>query len=197
MKIKHFLVPLSFLALLLTTEIASAKEMAGWIVKGSGSGIVEGQKYSLFNLDQKSHLGYKDRRGANLGWDTQPNSGMKIKRQSGSGAIKCGETFALFIEKEWLIHEKQTTGINISTRTQLADDRFQWKFTGCQTGQVIPLNQSVTLTNTVANDSVVGCKRIWGVNLCWADTVFSYDGKNYHKDAIPSWLKDKIPVPLP
>lgn len=195
MKIKQLLVPLSFLALMLTTEIASAKNIAGWIVKGSGSGIVEGQKYSLYNLDQKSHLGYKDRRGANLGWDSQPNSGMKIKRQSGSGAIKCGEPFALFIEKEWLVYEKQTTGINISTRTQLTDDRYQWKFSDCQTGQVIPLNQPVTLTNTVENDSLVGCKRIWGVNLCWANTVFSYQGKNYHKDAIPSWLKDKVPVP--
>lgn len=100
MKIKQLLVPLSFLTLLLTTQVAFAKNMVGWKVKGSGSGIVEGKLYSLYNLDQKSHLGYQDRRGANLGWDSQPNSGMKIKRQSGSGAIKCGENFALFIEKE-------------------------------------------------------------------------------------------------
>ncbi|BAZ06608.1 hypothetical protein [Calothrix sp. NIES-3974] len=197
MKIKQLLVPLSFLTLLMTTQVTSAKDMVGWKVMGNGSGIVEGQKYSLYNLDQKDYLGYKDRRGANLGWDSQPNSGMKIKRQSGSGAIKCGEKFALFIEKEWVIYDQQTTGINLSTRTQLADDRYQWKFSNCQSGEVIQLNKPVTLVNTVENDSVVGCKRVWGVNLCWADTVFTYDAQNYHKDAIPSWIKDKVPVPLP
>ncbi|MBD1821616.1 hypothetical protein H6F51_03760 [Cyanobacteria bacterium FACHB-DQ100] len=171
---------------LLSTELTLAKEMQGWKVEGSGTGIVEGQNYSLYNLDQKGYLGYQDRRGANLGWDKSPNQGMKLKRKSpGRGAIKCGELFALFVEKEWIIYEKQTTGINLSSRTQLADDRYQWKFTNCQANDVIQLNQPVTLTNTVENDSVVGCKRVWGVNLCWANTVFSFRGSNYHKDVVP------------
>lgn len=171
---------------LLSTELALAKEMHGWRVEGSGTGIVEGQNYNLYNLDQKGYLGYQDRRGANLGWDKSPNRGMKLKRKSpGSGAIRCGEPFALFIEKEWIIYDKQTTGINLSSRTQLADDRYQWKFTNCQANEVIQLNQPVTLTNTVENDSVVGCKRVWGVNLCWANTVISFRGSNYHKDVLP------------
>lgn len=83
-------------------------------------------------------------------------------------------------------YQDQTAGINLSTRTRLADPAwYQWKFTGCQEGAVIELNQPVTLTNTVGNDSVVGCRRAWGINLCWANTVKTAFGKNFHKDVRP------------
>jgi len=178
----------------LAAQTASAKELAGWRVVGSGTGIVEGQMYSLFNLDQNAYLEYKDRAGVNLGWSSRPNDGVKVKRQSpGDGPIKCGEVFALFIQKEWLIHEKQPAGINMSSRTQLAkNDWYQWKFANCNAGDVIPLDRPVTITNTVENDSVVGGKRLWGVNLCWANTVISFRGKNYHKDAVPKKIRDEI-----
>jgi hypothetical protein len=52
-------------------------------------------------------------------------------------------------------------------------------FTGCAAGSVIPLKQQVTLKNMSGNDSVVGCRRPWGVNLCWADDVVVIYGKNY------------------
>src|SRR5689334_14947566 len=99
---------------------ASAKEMAGWIVQGSGTGIVDGQKYSLKRSDENSWLRYQSRTGANFGWEGSANSAMVIKRKGGgSGPLKCGEVFGLFIEKEWMIHDHQTFGINISSRTQL------------------------------------------------------------------------------
>jgi hypothetical protein len=160
--------------------------MAGWIVEGSGTGIVEGQMYSLKNLDQGGYLAYQDRAGANFGWKSSANNAMKIKRKTGSGPIKCGEVFALFIEKEWMIYDKQNFGINLSSRSQLAKDEwYQWKFTGCTDGAVIQLNQNVTLTNTVENDSLVGCKRTIGVNMCWANDVVTVRGKNYRKADVP------------
>lgn len=165
----------------------SARDMDGWRIEGSGTGIVEGQKYSLYNLDQTAYLGFKDRTGANLGWDGTANNGFVVNRKgNGTGPIKCGEVFAFFVEKEWIIYEKQRFGINLSSRTKLANDAwYQWKFTSCKDGEVINLNQPVTLTNTVENDSLVGCKRATGVNLCWADDVATVRGKNYRKADIP------------
>ena len=173
-------------ALLAVTDVA-AREMTGWRVVGSGpAGIVEGQRYSLYNLDQRDYLRYRDRSGANLGWSSAANHAMRVKRQSGTGPIKCGEVFALFIEKEWILYGKQTTGINLTSRTQQTDEAFQWKFGGCQSGQVIGRDQAVTLVNIKGADSVVGCKRVWGVNLCWADTTVTVRGQNYHRDALSS-----------
>jgi hypothetical protein len=186
---KNALALMAVVATVLSAEAAFAKDMTGWVVRGSGTSIVEGQTYSLYNTDQKQYLQETDRTGANLGWEASPNKAMKVKRQSGAGPLRCGENFALFVEKEWVIYGSQTVGINLTTRTQLAPDRYQWQFSNCVPGAVVKLNQPVTLKNTVANDSVVGCKRFWGVNLCWADTVFSWDGTNYHKDAIPAWVK--------
>ena len=172
--------------LLGVTDVA-AREMAGWRVVGAGpAGIHEGRKYSLYNLDQKSYLRYRDRRGANLGWSGSPNEAMRVRRRGGgAGPIKCGEVFALFIEREWIIYGEQTTGINLTSRTQLSDASFQWKFGGCLSGQVIQRDQPVTLVNIPAGDSVVGCRRVWGVNLCWADTTVTVGGQNFHKDALP------------
>jgi hypothetical protein len=165
---------------------ASAKDMAGWKVQGSGSGIVDGQKYSLQNLGTGSFLGYQDRTGANFGWDGTANSGMKIARKSGgTSPLKCGEVFALFIEKEWMIYGKQTFGINLTSRTQLNnDDYYQWKFS-CPEGQTVQLNQNVVLVNLKTNDSLVQCTRALGVNMCWADDVATVRGKNYRKADVP------------
>jgi hypothetical protein len=175
------------LAGLTSTKDAEAKEMNGWRIEGSGSQLMENQKYSIFNLDQNAYWGYKDRAGANFGWDSAPNNGMMVKRKTaGSGPIKCGEIFAIFIEKEWVIREGQTTGISLSSRTKLAQDAwYQWKFTNCKDGDPVALNKEVTLTNTVEQDAIVGCKRVWGVNLCWADDVVTVRGKNYRRADAP------------
>jgi len=175
------------LGMALATRDALAKDMAGWVVEGSGTGIVEGQKYSIKNLDQGGYLRYQDRTGANFGWTGNANQAMQVKRKTaGSGPIKCGEVFALFIEKEWMIHDSQRFGINISSRTQLnKDEYYQWKFTGCKDGDVVPLHANVTLTNTVTNDSLVGCKRAIGVNMCWADDTATVRGKVYRKADVP------------
>jgi hypothetical protein len=180
---------LGVIATVLSAESAFARDLPGWQVRGVGPSIVEGSTYSLYNTDQDRYLQEQDRDGANLGWEVAPNRAMKIKRQSGVGPLRCGETFALFVEKEWVVYGAQTTGINLTTRTQLAADRYQWQFSGCVPGAIIGLNQSITLKNTVAKDSVVGCKRVWGINLCWTNTTFSWKGKNYHTGAIPLWVQ--------
>jgi hypothetical protein len=187
--VKNALLLMGLMATVLSAESAFARDMPGWQVRGVGTSIVEGRTYSLYNTDQERYLQEQDRTGANLGWEVAANHAMKIKRQSGVGPLRCGDTFALFVEKEWVIYGAQTTGINLTTRTQLAADRYQWQFGNCVPGAIIGLNQSVTLKNTVAKDSVVGCKRIWGVNLCWTDTTFSWAGKNYHMAAIPPWVR--------
>ncbi len=175
------------LALGLALSPVEAMDMVGWEVKGGGAGIFEGARYSLYNLDQRLHLEEKDRTGANLGWTSGPNGHMKVQRVVPStGPLRCGERFGLFIEKEWVIYDQQTTGINLSTRTQLKphDAAYQWEFTGCPAG-VVPLNAPVTLKNIRGNDSVVGCKRIWGVNLCWANDVTTIRGQNYRRMDVP------------
>ncbi len=159
----------------------------GWKVQGSGAGIVEGTMYSLDNLDQGGCLGYKDRAGANLNWDKCPNHAMKVKRKTaGSGPIKCGEVFALFIEQEWIIHEKQRWSIDLSSRSKLdKDSYYQWKFANCKEGEVVPLNAPVALQNVEEKDIVVGCKRALGVNLCWKGDAVHFNGKNYRKADVP------------
>ncbi|NOU29456.1 MAG: hypothetical protein HOO96_16250 [Polyangiaceae bacterium] len=163
---------------------AKERELAGWRVEGTGTGIVDGQKYSLFNLDQKGYAKMQDRAGLNLGWTPSANNAMAIKHK-GSGPLKCGEVFALFVEKEWLMYDKQRFGINLSSRTQLKDEYYQWKFTSCTEGEVIQLNTPVTLTNTKENDCLVGAKRAIGVNVAWCDDTTTVRGKNYRSADVP------------
>ena len=163
--------------------------MAGWKVFGGTNGIFEGFNYSLYNTDQKLYSRYEDRVGANLGWNSNLNNAMKIKRLvSSSEPIKCEEPFALFVGKEWFIHGSQTFGINLTSRSSLTNpDWYQWRFTKCGApGTVVQLNTSVALVNSKTNTAVVGCKRIWGVNLCWAEDVITFRGKNYRLQDIKS-----------
>lgn len=177
-----------FLALIMTALGGNSAfadiSMTGWIVKGNGGGIVEGKNYSLFNTDQKEYLRYQDRSGGNLGWSKNANNFMRVQRQTPSNQpIKCEEKFGLFIEKEWPMYETQTYGINLSTRTKLANSEwYQWKFQNCgSAGSPVNLNQPVSLVNTAANMTVVGCERLVGVNLCWTEDVVTFRGKNYRK----------------
>jgi hypothetical protein len=162
---------------------AHAKEMKGWIISGEGEGILEGQQYNLYNTDQKGYLLEKNRMGANLGWGAKENHYMRVQRITpGTGPIKCGETVGVFIEKEYIIYDKQTFGINMSTRTKLDpnDTAHQWQFTNCKTeGAVVPLNTPVGLFSLKEKDALVGCKRVKGVNLCWAEDIRIHKGKNY------------------
>ncbi len=176
----------TLLVLGLAVSPVGAIDMVGWEVKGGGTGIFEGARYSLYNLDQRLYLEEKDRAGANLAWTSGPNGHMKVQRVVPStGPLRCGERFGLFIEKEWVIYDRQSTGINLSTRTQLSpqDSAYQWEFTGCS--GPVPLNVPLTLKNIRGNDSVVGCKRIWGVNLCWANDVTTIRGQNYRRMDVP------------
>ncbi len=169
-----------------------AVDLAGWKVIGNTGGIYEGLPYSLYNTDQGLYLQESDRMGANLGWMSGTNGYMKVQRITpGTGPLKCGEIFALFIEKEWVIYAEQTTGINLSTRTQVSStEPYRWKFS-CPAGTTVPLNSKVTLTHLKNGDVIVGCKRVWGVNLCWSRDVTTVAGKNYRTADFPG-LKEKI-----
>jgi hypothetical protein len=165
---------------------AGAKEMAGWQVRGSGAGIVDGQSYNLFNTDQANYLRYGDRWGANYKWEATANNRMKISRKGGgTGPLKCGEVFALFIEKAWVIHERQEYGINLSSREAGPNEsHYQWQFS-CPAGQTVALNESLTLTSTVTKDALVGCERALGVNVCWANDTVTLRDRNYRKADAP------------
>ncbi|MBK8455433.1 MAG: hypothetical protein WAQ53_15610 [Thiofilum sp.] len=156
------------------TSVAQAGNPADWIIEGNGS-LVDGARFSLRSEDQGSYLRYQDRAGVNLGWSNGANNFMRIERASGgNNPLQCGEPFALFIEKEYIIYEKQNIGINLSSRTR-NKNYYQWKF-DCGGGPV-PTNAPLKLTN--GNSAIVGCKRIAGVNICWAGDVITYKGKNY------------------
>jgi hypothetical protein len=180
------LIAVGAMSVLLSAQAANAKEMLGWTVKGNGLFVNSGQTYSLYNTDQEGYLKYQDRTGANLGWVDRPNQAVKFQRQSGTGAIKCGEKFAMFVDKEWFYYGSQTFGINLTSSKTLKPEHYQWEFSQCIKGLPIALHLPVTLRNTKENDSLVGCKRIFGVNLCWADDVVTVLFKNYHKNAIPT-----------
>jgi hypothetical protein len=201
-RIYYSLVLISAVTLCLISANVHAKEVKGWIVSGSGQGIVEGQKYSLYNTDQRLYLQEQDRWGANLGWTDKQNMFMKVQRITpGSGPIKCGELVGVFIEKEWMIHERQDYGINVSTRTKLDPNNaaHKWQFTNCKAqGDMVPLNTPIGLFSMNAGDSMIGCKRVAGVNACWADDVMTFKGKNYRKaDAgkILGAAVDLLPIP--
>ncbi len=169
-------------ALAFSAHEASAKDMTGWIISG-GAGVASGGGYNLYNTDQKLFLDYKDRAGVNLGWISSPSGNIEFKRQAGAGAIKCGDVFALKVGKSYVNYEKGSTfsvGISLQMDSKLTGSSYQWKF-ACPSGQDVPLNQPVTLVNTKVNDSVVGCKRTSGVNLCWASDVESRLGFNVRK----------------
>ncbi|WP_020561124.1 hypothetical protein [Thiofilum flexile] len=155
-------------ASLLLTQTVLAGNPEDWVIRGNGP-IIDGQRFSLCSLDQKGCLRYKDRDGVNLTWTSEPNNFARIERpQGGDQPLKCNEPFALFIEKEYLINERQNFGIDLSTRTRNSGF-YIWHF-GCTNGQV-QLNEPMTLSNNVG--TIVGCRRAYGVNLCWTGDVLS------------------------
>lgn len=157
--------------------------MAGWIATGVGSGIYENVRYNLWNLNQRAFLRYQDRWGANLAWtNLNPNYYMKVKRlRPSTGPIKCGEPFALFIQKEWFIYGKQAYGVNLTSSAKLSSpSMYQWRFTKCGANGIADLrSEFLTLVNNVNNTSLVGCTRTFGVNLCWSNDVVQFKSKNY------------------
>lgn len=166
----------AFLAVATVGGRAEAKEAEGWKISGGSEGaITSGTGYDLYNIDQKNFLDYKDRWGANLGWQGTPQKNIEIKVKSG-GALKCGDLFAIKVDNEWLKHGKQKVGINITSTKSFSDDLYQWKVTKCTAGQLVPKDQPISLTNTKTNDAVVGCKRPAGVNLAWANDVTTKAG---------------------
>lgn len=152
---------------------AEAKEAEGWKISGgSGSSITSGTGYDLFNIDQRLFLDYKNRTGANLGWQSASQKNVEIRRKDGAGPLKCGDVFAFKVDNEWIKHGRQRWGgINLTSTKSFSADLFQWKITKCQAGTEVKKDQAISLTNTKTNDAVVGCKRPVGVNLAWANDV--------------------------
>lgn len=149
------------------SNVTYAGNPADWIVKGEGS-IIDGKRFSLCSEDQGGCLRIKERPGANIGWTSGENDFMRIERSSGGDQpLKCGENFAIFIEKEYLIDEVQNFGINLSSRTK-NKGYYQWTF-DCGDGEV-PTNQVIALRNN-NHSPIVGCKRVNGVNLCFSGDV--------------------------
>lgn len=160
-----------------------------WIVSGEGGNMYEGRRYSLYNIDQEGYLRYDDRTGVNLGWSRGTNNFMMVKRKNPSGEpLKYGEQFALFIEEEWVMYHEQDVGINLSTRTSV-NDYFEWKLVGGAEGSAVQLEQPVSLVN-IRGGTVVGGKRLWGVNLCWTGDVKRVDGKHYRTDDIETLVRE-------
>ncbi len=168
-------------ALALTAHSAEAKDMTGWIV--SGGAVADGSGFNLYNTDQKGFLDYKDRAGVNLGWTAAAPKNVTFQRQAGAGPMKCNDVFALKVGNSYSTYEKGSTfsiGISLKMSSTFNQDAFQWKF-ACAAGQDVPSDQPVTLVNVRVNDSVVGCKRPSGVNLCFANDVESRLGVNIRK----------------
>lgn len=162
------------LAFATTAGSAEAKEAEGWKISGGPDGastITSGTGYNFYNIDQKLFLDYKDRAGANLGWQGKAQKNVEIRRKDGAGTLKCGDLFAFKVDGEWIKHGHQYTGINLTSSKAFSDDLFQWKITKCTAGSEVKKDQPISLTNTKANDAVVGCKRPLGVNLAWAEDV--------------------------
>ena len=156
------------------------KPTPGWIITGGGTGVFENFRYDLYNTDQRLYQRYQDRWGANLGWSGTPQFFVMVKRQvPSSRPITCEEPFALFVEKSWFRYGSQSYGINI-TSNALNSSMYQWKFTNCGApGSLVKLNTSIALANNITSDRVVGCKRLFGVSLCWSKDVITFLGKNY------------------
>lgn len=157
-----------------------------WKVKGSGNQIIEGKSYALLNLNQGAYLRHEKGRwhGPDLSWNgTQSQRRLKIVKQSkDSRPLKCGETFALSIGGKWVAHNHQSRGINLSAYNKYSGSRNQWKFVNCgsRNSNVVP-NKNLVLYNVKAGESIVGCKRAWGVNLCWKSDAYKFKGKYYRK----------------
>jgi hypothetical protein len=169
-----------------------AADQAGWKVVGEGEGILEGKKYSFYNLDQHRYLRYGERKGFNAKWDKDPNEEMEVKRiDAGDGPIKCGEPFGLFIGKEWVTYKNDpfTQGIGLEMNGEFGKGDYKWSFSKCKEGEIVRLNQPVAWKRAEGKDPIVGCKRLFGVNLCWYSDTRKVDGKNYHEDIIPEWAQ--------
>ncbi len=161
---------------------AGADEPADWVLencvdaKGNPTTKIEnGAKCDLKNrksgkcLVRQSHMGQVD-------WDFTSCSSRPRNFQitaKDSGAVSCGETFALKLGNEYFRKcvNPQTVGINICSESASAPEpkHYDWQF---QCSGQVEANKPLSLYNVSRKDSVVYAKRPSKmVDTCWSDKM--------------------------
>ena len=149
---------------------------------GSHSALFGGRTYELYNLSLGRGVKRQGGRGfgvANIGWTSPADhaANIKIVRQpSKRGAMINGELVALYLKDYgYLYYKHQQLGLNWGGTNS---PRYQWRFDdGLGAGHVLKTNTPVSLQNSVEKDSLIYCKREFGMNVRWAKDAAKFGCK--------------------
>ncbi len=170
-------------ATLAASTPAGADEPADWVLENcvDAAGkpttkLESGAKCDIKSPKRGQCLVF-DKHMGQVDWDfaacgSKPRNALLVARNS--GALNCGETFALKLGSEYFrkCHDPQTVGINIcsDSGSKPESKHFEWQLRGCS-GQA-EAGKSVALYNVTRGDSVVYAKRPSRmVDTCWADKM--------------------------
>jgi hypothetical protein len=147
----------------------AAKKAEDWQVLAASAGtpVMPGTAYTMFNKTDKEAIKYGKRTwGVDLVWDKSKTlNNMKFMRKDGTGALKYGDTVAIYIDKgNYLSYQKMKFGVNLNYAKGPA---YEWVILGGKKGEVVKTGQDISLFNQKENDFLIYAERPVGINLRW------------------------------
>jgi hypothetical protein len=170
---------IAVLALLLTTTTAVPTQAyqldneKDWLIgEATGRLIANGSYTKLVNRTIRMCLGYKVRLvGINLGWrdcdSISPNIRLVRQTTGDQRPLVFGERLAIQVRgRGYLRYGQRTYGINLVWSNTPS---YEWEIRGGAIGELVQTGMPMALYNRVEADTLIYCKRLYGINLRWTD----------------------------
>ena len=136
-------------------------------VQPFGTDVHPGYQYKLWNLENQNMLIHKGQRwGIDLDFVPDPKNGyegIKFERQTGTGPLKFGERFAIYVVGGgYLRYEDHSTVANLGYSPTPV---YEWKVTGAPSGTSVKTGLAMGLYNTRAAGYLYHFFQVFGINL--------------------------------
>jgi hypothetical protein len=136
-------------------------------VQPFGTDVYPGYQYKLWNLENSNMLIKKNQRfGIDIDFVPDPHNGyegIKFERKSGSGPLKFGEAFAIYVVGGGYL--KYEAHNNLAELGYNPTPVYEWKFTGAPNGTPVKTGLALGLFNNRAGGYLFHYFMPVGVNL--------------------------------
>jgi hypothetical protein len=135
-------------------------------VQPFGTDVYPGYQYKLWNLQNNNMLVKKDQRlGIDLDFVPDPKNGyegIKFERQGGSGPLKFGESFAIYVVGGGYLTFQDLPRADLAYSSTPV---YEWEFTGTPNGTPVKTGLALGLYNNRAAGYLYHHWWLFGVNL--------------------------------
>lgn len=137
-----------------------------------GRPILSGNRYQLVNMAIERAVTRKKRlKAANLGWEavSKKHFSMLVKKKSGNGQVRYGDTVALNLKPYgWIRYKKQGRGGGINLSDDDHKPHYIWQITGGKKGTKVFSGMPFALHNLKpVKTEIIFCARASGIDLGW------------------------------